>query len=299
MIYPIVLFCYNRPSHLKRTVAALLRNDLARESELYIYSDGQKSEKDLDSVKAVRDYIERIEGFKGVHIKKHLINIGLASSVKNGVSEVLSKHKACIVMEDDMEAAPYFLRFMNLALEQYERDSRIFSISGYCPPINVPSSFPYDAFLFPRINSWGWATWRDRWTMVDWEVRDFNEFIRNRDKRRSLEEQGKDLPVMLLKQQKGLISSWAVRFNYACFKAGMLNVYPKYSLIRNIGADGSGSHLRLTSKYEVALYSEELLPFPAESDNAINVKFKNFFKPSIYRRVINKFKIASYIWSIS
>ena len=62
MIYPIVLFCYNRPSHLKRTVAALLRNDLARESELYIYSDGQKSEKDLDRVKDVRDYIEQIEG---------------------------------------------------------------------------------------------------------------------------------------------------------------------------------------------------------------------------------------------
>ena len=27
-----------------------------------------------------------------------------------------------------------------------------------------------DAYFHPRPNSWGWATWEDRWNSVNWEV---------------------------------------------------------------------------------------------------------------------------------
>lgn len=40
----IVLFVYNRPAHTKQTVAALQKNELASESELYIYLDEVKNE---------------------------------------------------------------------------------------------------------------------------------------------------------------------------------------------------------------------------------------------------------------
>lgn len=39
---PILLFVYNRPIHTQQTVISLLRNELAAESPLYIYSDAAK-----------------------------------------------------------------------------------------------------------------------------------------------------------------------------------------------------------------------------------------------------------------
>jgi len=41
---PIVLFTYNRPWHTMQTVEALKKNELAQESELFIFSDGWKNE---------------------------------------------------------------------------------------------------------------------------------------------------------------------------------------------------------------------------------------------------------------
>jgi hypothetical protein len=40
---PIVIFAYNRPKHLKVTIEYLKKNDLASESNLYIYCDAAKS----------------------------------------------------------------------------------------------------------------------------------------------------------------------------------------------------------------------------------------------------------------
>ena len=36
---PILLFVYNRPDHVRRCVEALQKNQLAADSELFIYSD--------------------------------------------------------------------------------------------------------------------------------------------------------------------------------------------------------------------------------------------------------------------
>ena len=41
---PLILFVYNRPWHTQQTVEALLKNDLAAESDLFIFADGAKTE---------------------------------------------------------------------------------------------------------------------------------------------------------------------------------------------------------------------------------------------------------------
>jgi len=41
---PIVLFVYNRPDHTRQTVEALQKNELVKQSELFIYSDEAKNE---------------------------------------------------------------------------------------------------------------------------------------------------------------------------------------------------------------------------------------------------------------
>ena len=43
---PIILFVYNRPWHTAQTLEALMANDLADQSILYIYADGAKPNAD-------------------------------------------------------------------------------------------------------------------------------------------------------------------------------------------------------------------------------------------------------------
>ena len=73
---PIVLFTYNRLWHTSQTIEALQKNELATESELFIFSDASKDEKDIEKVKQVRDYFKTINSFKKVIIieKKRILD---------------------------------------------------------------------------------------------------------------------------------------------------------------------------------------------------------------------------------
>jgi len=293
---PIILFVYNRPNHLKNTIESLLKNELAKESELYIFADGAKNDFDKQNVDLVRKYINQISGFKKINIFESQVNKGLANSIILGISQIFEKYEKAIILEDDLQFSPHFLSFMNNSLDFYENNSSIFSISAYCPPIIIPNNYEYDLFAFWRINSWGWASWKNRWITVDWKVSDFDDFIKNKKMRQKFNLQGDDVTIMLLKQMLGKIDSWAIRFNYACFKESKINIYPVKSLIENKGADGSGSHLKATSKYNSELIKKEPKLINLDFvDLKIAFNFKNHFKSSFYRKIINFIKLKKFL----
>ena len=75
---PILLFTYNRLSHTQRCVEALLKNNLASESELFIYADGAKDETQQEAVEEVRKYLRTLQGFKKITLIERNENWGLA-----------------------------------------------------------------------------------------------------------------------------------------------------------------------------------------------------------------------------
>lgn len=215
---PIILFVYNRPNHLTKTLEALARNTLAINSDLYIFSDGPKNLVEAQKINEVRLICERIQGFASVNISKSIGNKGLAESVIQGVTHVLKKHNSCIVLEDDILTSIDFLEFMNEALNAYKYQSEIISISGYNYPNQMEKIVSGDVFLACRSSSWGWATWADRWKDVDWSVSDYEDFIGNQDEISKFKRGGNDLVNMLSMQMKGKIDSWSIRFDYFHFK---------------------------------------------------------------------------------
>ena len=52
-------------------------------------------------------------------------NYGLAANVIDSVTQVVNAYGRVIVVEDDLVVAPYFLRFMNDALETYKDEERV------------------------------------------------------------------------------------------------------------------------------------------------------------------------------
>ncbi len=242
---PIVLFVYNRPWHTKQTVEALVKNELAKDSLLYIFSDGAKSDKDVNKVNEVREYIKTIKGFKDIIITESESNKGLANSIINGVTEVINKHGKVIVLEDDLVTSQSFLYYMNKLLNKYENEKQIYSVTAYNHPkklIKIPEDYSYDAYFCSRACSWSWGTWKNRWENVDWEVKDYNEFIKNKKLQKKFNQGGNDMSNMLTSQMNGKIDSWAIRWCYHHFKNNAYCVYPTKSYINNIGHDGSGVH---------------------------------------------------------
>ena len=291
---PIVLFVYNRPDHLRRTIEALVKNTLAEKSKLFIYSDGPKNQIDEEKIMSVRKYIHSISGFKGVEIIEREKNYGLAKSVITGVSEVFTSSSKVIVMEDDMISSHGFLSYMYELLNFYDNNRTIFSVTGYTFPIKIPYDYPYEIYLAPRTSSWGWGTWKDRWEKVNWDVNDYDFFIGDKTQTEKFKKGGDDLIRMLKNQKTGRIDSWAIIWTYTHFKNKAYCIYPVRSLIKNIGADESGVHMNKTKKYDVDL-SEDNSTIPLLKDIKPNEEilknFQTFFKKNILSSIINRINL--------
>ena len=245
MLAPIVLFVYNRLDHTQSVIDTLSKNELAGKSELYIYSDAAKSENGLEKVNAVRQYIHDEswhKNFKKISIVEAEKNKGLAKSVISGVTNIINEYKRVIVVEDDLVLSPYFLNYMNDALDFYEKEENIWSISGYSFPMKAMKKYPHDVFYSYRGCSWGWATWSDRWNLVDWEVKEYSQIANDSECIKRFNRGGGDLFGMLTAQMEGRIDSWAIRWCLAQSNLEKYTVYPKISYLGNEGCDGSGTN---------------------------------------------------------
>lgn len=296
---PIVLFVYSRPESTQLVVEALRKNKMALESELYVFSDGWKGDSDKDKVIAVRDVIKKVDGFKKVHLVERPANKGLACSVIEGVTEVINKHGEAIVLEDDIITSPMFLSYMNHSLQKYRDESKVFSVTGYNIPYHrLPALRDYkdDVYFGYRSHSWSWATWKDRWEGVDWGIADRDAFFSDKKAVARFCRGGGDLAHMLRLQLDGKIDSWAIRFVYAQFRASAFCVYPKYSLVDNIGFGVDATHCQSECPELRNTIDPEWLPrnFPQkiEVDAQITSQFKKMFRNFYLEEKSHSYRVA-------
>jgi len=283
---PIILFVYNRPRHTEQTLNALMLNELATDSKLYIYCDGAKvnsSDEQRYDIEEVRKLIRTKQWCKEVYIIESELNKGLANSVIEGVSEVISKHGKVIVLEDDLVTSKYFLRFMNESLTFYESDSRIFSIGGVNYIFPISTEYQDDVYIVHRTESCGWGTWLDRWKKSEWDMIDFNSLLLNKKEIKKFNRGGNDLFHLLQLQIEGKIDSWAIRWDYCHYKNNAYCLRPIRSFVRNIGFDGSGIHsdnvrgeLYSGIQYDKKEYSIKFIK-DINANKSIENNFKMFF----------------------
>lgn len=235
---PIALFTYNRADHTRRAVESLLQNAEAKDSDLFIFSDGAKNEKAVKGVAENREYIHTVTRFKTVTIVEREKNWGLANSLIAGITDVINKYGRVIVVEDDLILSPYFLKFMNDGLEKYKDDDRVGTITGFVPPIE--EKLP-ETFFLTYFQCWGWATWKRAWDLLETDARPLLKGLRF--KRKKFDVGGGVCNYGNLYCQKvGLVDSWYLRYYASLFLKGKLSLYPGRSVATNEGLDGSGTH---------------------------------------------------------
>lgn len=297
---PIALFVYNRPDHTRRTVDALKQNGLAQESDLIIFSDAPKSEAHFKAVNDVRQFVRKIVGFKSVRVVERDSNFGLARSVINGVTSVINEYGRIIVMEDDLTVSPYFLEFMNTALDTYKNENEVMHISAYMFPIG-DLDLP-ETLFFRGASCWGWATWARAWDFFETDTKKLLDEIRIKKSEYEFDIQGTvGYTKMLENQLNGNIDSWAVRWYASVFLNGGNCLHPSKSLVNNTGHDGSGIHCGRSSIYDVEILnikptinSQEIKENP-EGLKAIK-QFYNSLKPPFYIRMYKKIINIIKVW---
>ena len=238
---PIALFVYNRPWHTRQTVEALLANAEADRSPLYVFSDVPKNAALTRAGAGVRLYVRTITGFRSVTFIERESNYGLARSIIDGVTRLSDEYGRVIVLEDDLVASPYFLRYMNNALDFYEHEDRVISVAGYRYPIkHKPES---STFFLKGTNCWGWATWKRGWDLFEANGERLLAQLRERQLMTEFDINGAYGYTRMLKGQvQGENDSWAVRWHASSFLKNRLTLLPYKSLVKNIGLDGSGVH---------------------------------------------------------
>lgn len=283
MFAPIALFTYNRLTETRETLEALKLNDRAKDSDLFIFSDGPKNEAGREAVQQVRDSLKTVDGFKSVSLIESAENKGLARSVIDGVSRVLNEYDRVIVLEDDLITAPNFLTYMNEALDFYRHEQRVQSISAYSLLLHDRSSGYY---FQTRPASWGWGSWKDRWEAEIFDKKKIQAEVKTNP---ALLKQfakwcGNDSSRMLLDSLSGKNDSWYVRWTYNHYKTQRYALYPARSFVTNIGHHENATHCKGINTYvskpvDPGLSSFDF-PLFQPPDQSTSRQFLNYFKRS-------------------
>ena len=257
---PILLLGYKRPLHLKLAIESLLLNPEAPESVLYVAIDGPKTDEELDLVEKCRAIATSITGFKKIITSFQETNIGLANSVIMNVSQVLIEHETIIVVEDDLVVSEQFLAFANLGLEAYAKDLDVASIHGYQYPLKISGN---NCVFLRGADCWGWATWKDRWSSVNFAADALIEEMLEKKLKAGFDLYGVVPNFRMLQAQAShRIDSWAIRWHASMYIQEKYTLYPPSSLVLNCGLDGSGTHEGKSQLFQNKLVREMTWVFP-------------------------------------
>jgi len=290
---PIALFTYNRPWHTQQTVEALLNNAEASDSDLIIFSDGAKEGVSWEKVDEVRQYLKTIEGFKSVRISERQENFGLARSIIVGVTDVVNEYGRVIVLEDDLVTSPYFLKYMNDALNLYENDERVISVHGYNYPIEEPLP---DAFFIKGADCLGWATWKRGWGLFESDGRKLLNQLKQRDMFKRFDLFGAyDYSGMLRGQIAGKNQSWAVRWYASALLQNKLTLYPGKTLVQHMGSDGSGTHCGDDNGMglfdaSISMFPVDISAIPVKEDHDALMAFSRFLRQVSHLGLVKRVK---------
>jgi hypothetical protein len=260
---PILVSVYNRKNHFKNCINSLKNNLYAKDTILYVVSDNASKAEDKEIVDDIRKCIKSISGFKKVIGIFNSKNLGSHESVKRAIQRVIDEHGEIIFLEDDIIVSKYFLKYMNDGLNKYKNDSRIFSICAYTPnKVKIPSNYSNEVYMWAKNSPWGFGTWSNRWNDMDLELKEYDNFIKNKEmvkKFKSIE----TMSIYILKaDREGKIKAMDVRISFNMFINKQYSIYPIKTLSKNTGFDGTGEHCEKQNSFSNEEVYEKEIHFP-------------------------------------
>jgi len=240
---PIIIPTLCRDEHLKKCISSLAANKLALQTELFIGLDYPPSEKYIEGWKKIKEYVPTITGFKNVVLLEADHNLTAQGNI-----EFLKAHirklgyNSYVFTEDDNIFSPNFLEYANWGLKVFENDNSIFAIVGF-KRVNV-DFLRNNVYKYPRYVAWGFATWFSRSDKMNAykDIGTLKKVVESQPLSRIFTRKVYSIrPILRMLKTNYILED---SLPSLIPKDEMFCIYPKVSMVRNIGFDGSGLHCK-------------------------------------------------------
>ena len=252
MIYaPVLIPTLNRHEHLRQCLESLSRCTWADKTEVYValdYPPTDKWDKYAPGWEKNREWLHSVGdmGFKKLHLIERMENYGIWTSKRSNadalVQEVEKEHPYYIFSEDDNVFSPCFLEYMGKGIEKFKDDESVMALCGYSYP--EPIKYAGNTFYRQSVNfsAWGCLTFKDHFpSPVNYQ------YMRTLFSLKTCYRLYKDYGPRKLAVYLRCCSKTQRQINMIDINVSLLGsllakdfIMPTMSLVRNIGADGSG-----------------------------------------------------------
>lgn len=234
---PVLIIAFNRPDLLKRSVESLVAcNQRVR---FFIHIDGPRvgNFEDERLIDECERLIEISLANQEYVLLKRDANLGPKLAVPAAIDWFFSQVKSGAIIEDDIVVHPDALNFISMGLERYEFDSGVGALSLYNTSKLQNILYRHPGNFVSIVRIWGWATWKDRWSLyrpdpsfdnLDLRLNHLSPII-NRTIMRNLKS--------WMKNPETLASSWDTQLTYELLVNQKAIFISSRCLSENIGFD--------------------------------------------------------------
>lgn len=284
----VLLIVFNRPETTQQVFDAIRK---AKPSKLYVSADGARPDKpgEYEKCQQVRQIVSQVDWECKLFTQFHDKNLGCSFGPRSAFSWFFDREEKGIILEDDCLPDPCFFPYCEEMLLKFSDNKRILNISGCNLGYRHSGN---ESYFFSRyMNMWGWATWRDRISKVDFEMNDW-ENTRFKQlkaiwllKHRFMEW---DIPYYKKwyyywnKTINSVATWWDFQFIYNQLLNKKLTIFPSRNLIKNLGFHEQGTHT-LNNQNPLADLDILKLDFPLQHPGKI--KPNDMFEQNYIKKI--------------
>lgn len=258
---PILFIIFKRKDVALKSFESIRK---IKPGSLYIAGDGPRSyiQDEDKKVKETRQAIlKAVDWDCEIHTLFQKENLGCCMGVYSAINWLFDNEEEGIIIEDDCVVRDSFYPFAEELLVRYKDDYRIGMIdaANYLQNISIPDSYGFSRYKSTN----GWATWKRAWKLMDLKM-DWRGGFYEESIIRNMGYKAKDIRYWKYRIKAvdyKDVSAWDWQWYFTLAANNMLGIYPKYSLITNIGFGADATH---TSQGSVPSYyiSHKDIEFP-------------------------------------
>lgn len=305
---PVLFITFVRPDYARQTWEGIKK---AQPKTLYFYSNKGRAGKEgeIERNEEIRSYVNEIDWECDLHTWFREETANVYDSLRGAIDWLFNHEEKGIILEEDCVPTNAFFSFCDQLLEKYHDDLRVWCISG---DNYVDDDMIQDDYYFSHYHyMYGWASWSNRWKMMD-----ENSFCKLEDLNlsvfRDLYKHRKQVKFRVneLRELSDFINRtkcWDYMWGYIMDRNKALTIHPKYHLVTNIGLSGVHhanafeSIINKKAKITSDTYVITKCPIIVSANKEIDYKIFLFLQyQSFFERVISclRYRIPLYYYKI-
>lgn len=239
---PVLFITFARPNYAEKTFEGIRS---AKPRKLYFYSNKARDDfpDEQERNEQVRRLLEKVDWNCDLKVFLRDQHVNIYDSLWGAIDWIFDNEDHAIILEEDCVPSLAFFDFCSQLLPMYEKDNRVWLISGN-NFIEGYNPHDYDYFFSPFAYQYGWASWKDRWQRLNRSGFDVNKIIEY-DLYRQIygSRKGANHAYKWLKKQcdeKGHFKTqaWDYTFQMTMRCNGGFGIVPSINLVSNIGEMG-------------------------------------------------------------